>query len=75
MGGPGQNALVENNDSCNGGLVFVENIESLSMTKEMINKAINLPNGDVTFTDVEVMRLKPRMPPSKKRQSRYSKTG
>ena len=34
MGGIGQNAFLENNDSCNGGLVFVENIETLSLTKD-----------------------------------------
>lgn len=78
MGGPGQNALIENNDSCNGGLAFVENIETLSLTKDQINKAINLPNGDVTFSDVEVMRLKPKMPVGKRKTSRTghpSKTG
>lgn len=72
MGGPGQNALVENNDSFNGGLAFAENIETLGLTKEQINKAINLPNGDITFSDVEVMRLKPKMPISKRKASRNS---
>ena len=78
MGGLGQNALIENADSCNGGLVFVENVETLSLTKEQINKAINLPNGDVNYSDVEVMKLKPKMPVTKRKASRNShasKTG
>jgi hypothetical protein len=72
MGGIGQNAFLENNDSCNGGLVFGENIETLSLTKDQINKAINLPNGDVNFSDVEVISLKPKMPISKRKGSRNS---
>ena len=78
MGGLGQNALIENTDSCNGGLAFAENVETLSLTKEQINKAINLPNGDVNYSDVEVMKLKPKMPVSKRKGSRNShasKTG
>lgn len=78
MGGIGQNALIENTDSCNGGLQFVENVETLSLTKEQINKAINLPNGDVAYPDIEVMNLKPKMPSHKRKNSRNShasKTG
>ena len=55
-------------------MAFVENVETLSLTKEQINKAINLPNGDVTYADVEVMKLKPKMPVSKRKASRH-KTG
>ena len=37
-----------------------------------------MPNGDVTYSDVEVMNLKPKMPLSKRKNSRNShasKTG
>lgn len=62
MGQIGQNALVENLDSSNGGLQYVENAEGFSFTKEDVLKRVNLPNGDVTFSDAEIMQFKPKMP-------------
>lgn len=31
-----------------------------------------MPNGDVTYSDIEVMKLKPKMPPVKRKASRNS---
>jgi hypothetical protein len=36
------------------------------MTKEEISSRLALPNLDVTFDDIETMRLKPRMATQKK---------
>jgi hypothetical protein len=52
--------------------MFIENSEALNLSKDQINKAINLPNGDVTISDVEVMKCKPKMPISKRKASRHS---
>jgi len=36
--------MLENNDSCNGGLAYVENTAVIQMSKEEILKSINIPN-------------------------------
>lgn len=56
------NAVIENNDSSNGGLVFYDNTETLNQSRDDINKLLNLPNADLVFSDIEVMKTKPRMP-------------
>ena len=73
MGLPNQNALVENLDSSNGGLQYLENTEGIAFTKEDVIKRVNLPNGDVDFSDAEVMQFKPKMAPLKRsKNSRHS---
>jgi len=59
----GGNTFIENLDSANGGLAFTENAEVLHVTKEEISQRLSLPNADVNFDDIEIMRSKPRMPP------------
>ena len=39
------------------------------MTKEELCRRVNLPNGDVNFSDAEIMQFKPKMPVSKKSKS------
>ena len=69
----GQNAPLENLDSSNGGLVFHENSESINLSKDDVNRVLNLPNCDLVVPDAEVMRHKPRMPAQKKQKiSRHS---
>lgn len=79
MGLINQNALVENFDSANGGLQYLLNTEGLAFTKEEVCKRVNLPNGDVDFSDAEIMDYKPKMQCSKisknSRQAHISKTG
>ena len=62
----GGNTFIENLDSANGGLAYTENTEVLHITKEEISQRLALPNADVNFDDIEIMRSKPRMPPQKK---------
>ena len=56
------NAIIENNDSSNGGLVFYENTEAINQSRDEVNKVLSLPNADLMFSDIEVMKTKPRMP-------------
>lgn len=56
------NAIIENNDSSNGGLVFYENTEAITQSRDEVNKVLSLPNADLMFSDIEVMKTKPRMP-------------
>lgn len=56
------NATLENLDSYNGGLVVSENVEAINFTKDDANKILSLPNFDLTYNDVEIMRVKPRIP-------------
>jgi hypothetical protein len=56
------NASLENLDSYNGGLVVSENIEAINYTKDDANRILSLPNFDLTYNDVEIMRVKPRIP-------------
>ena len=56
------NATLENLDSYNGGLVVSENVEAINYTKDDANKILSLPNFDLTYNDVEIMRVKPRIP-------------
>jgi len=53
--------MLENNDSYNGGLAYLENTEVLKMTKEEILAKIAIPNGDVTVDHIDIMMSKPRM--------------
>ena len=64
----GQNAALENLDSSNGGLVFHENVDSINLSKDDVNKVLTLPNCDLVIGDAEVMRHKPRMPAQKKQK-------
>jgi hypothetical protein len=57
---------VDNNDSSNGGLQFVECTETLSLNKEDLIKHLNVPNTDLVFDDIELIPTKPRMPVSKR---------
>ena len=66
------NAIIENNDSSNGGLVFHENTEAINQSREEVNKVLGLPNADLVYSDIEVMKTKPRMPvQSRNRISRH----
>lgn len=56
------NAIIENLDSSNGGLVFYDNTETINQSTADVNKVLSLPNADLMFSDVEVMKTKPRMP-------------
>ena len=58
--------MLENNDSYNGGLAYLENTEVLKMTKEEILAKIAIPNGDVTVDHIDIMMSKPRMNVQKK---------
>jgi len=58
----GNNAPIDNADSSNGGLVFAENTEALGLSREDINKNLNLPNMDLVYSDIEMMKSKPKMP-------------
>jgi hypothetical protein len=60
------NHLLENKDSADGGLVFYENTEVLSMVKDDVIKLMNLPNKDLCIEDVELIPTKPRMPVAKR---------
>ena len=62
----GGNTFIENLDSANGGLAFTENTEVLHITKDEISQRLALPNSDVLFDDIEIMKSKPRMPQQKK---------
>lgn len=59
---PNLNEKIDNTDSSNGGLIYNDNKDVMYMTKDEICKHLNLPNGDVNYSDVEVMKKKPRMP-------------
>jgi len=75
MGLPGQNALVENLDSSNGGLLYTVNTEGIAFTKEEVCKRVNLPNGDIDFPDAEIMQYKPKMQSTKRsKNSRQAHT-
>lgn len=39
------------------------------MSKEDLCRRLSLPNGDVNFTDAEIMVQKPKMPLSKKNKN------
>lgn len=66
------NAIIENNDSSNGGLVFYDNSETINQSRDEVNKVLNLPNADLMYSDIEVMKTKPRMPvQSRNRISRH----
>ena len=69
-----QNAPLENLDSSNGGLQFTENTEVISLSKTEVEKTLNLPNGDLNFSDTEKIISKSRMPKlrQKKSQQRQS---
>jgi len=58
--------MLENNDSFNGGLAYVENTEVIQMTKEEISTKIAIPNLDVTLEHIDIMMSKPRMQVQKK---------
>lgn len=62
----GGNTFIENLDSANGGLAYTENQDVLHLTKDEICSRLNIPNMDVTFDDIESMRMKPRMPVQRK---------
>jgi hypothetical protein len=62
----GGNTFIENLDSANGGLAYTENQDVLHLTKDEICQRLNIPNMDVTFDDIESMRMKPRMPVQRK---------
>ena len=47
---------------------FVESTETLSMSKEELIKYCSVPNTDLTFDDVELIKSKPRMPVSKRQK-------
>ena len=51
----GGNTMVENNDSSNGGLQYIENTETIQMTKEEIAAKISMPNLDLTLDDIDIM--------------------
>ena len=59
---PNQNFLIENLDSSNGGLSFENNTDVLNMSKEEQMRSISLPNIDLCYEDIEIMKSKPRMP-------------
>lgn len=59
----GGNTFIENLDSANGGLAYTENSEILHMSKDEICQRLNIPNLDLTFDDIELMKMKPRMNP------------
>lgn len=42
--------------------MFYDNTEAINKPREEVNKILNLPNSDLMYSDVEVMKLKPRMP-------------
>ena len=63
-----QNHPVDNHDSSNGGLVFVDNTETIAMSKEEISRFMNLPNNDMNIDDVEIIPTKPRMPAAKRQR-------
>jgi len=60
--GGNANAFIDNPDSHSGGLVFSANKEVIGVTKDEINRVLNLPNLDLGIDDVEKMLNKPRMP-------------
>jgi hypothetical protein len=48
--------------------MFVENTETIAMSKDDISRLMHLPNSDLNIDDVEIIPTKPRMPPTKRQR-------